>query len=230
MSHATLDRLETLVPGRRTLLLAGLVLNLELIAILIYLNLSGSQFTAVRYLLYPWIWINVGVWAILRARPGSASDRQRAVAAGLAVAYFALLAYVGGLVGFGGMGTGFRVAWLAPGWGPTLIYGGESLRVILVPFTVVGYLALSYLVYVTIIEAASSAVAGIVGLFSCVSCTWPVAASLLTGVFGSTAAITSGVYSLSYDLSTVVFVVSVGLLYWRPTVGSLSWLRGRRGR
>lgn len=228
MSHATIDRLERLVPDRRTLLVAGLVVNLELIAVLVYVNLSDSTFSALRYLVYPWIWINVGVWAVLRTRPEPASDRHRWLAGGIAVAYFGLIASVAGLVGSGGMGTGLRVSWLPPGWGPAIFYGGESLRLVLMPFEVVGYLALTYLVYATILDAAGSAVAGLVGLFSCVSCTWPVAASLLTGVLGGTASVAAGgVYSLTYDLSTVVFVVSVALLYWRPTPGSLRRLWDR---
>ena len=227
MSHATIDRIERLLPDRRTLLLAGLVINVEVIALLLYLNLTSSQFGAFRYLAYPWIWINVGVWAVVHARPNPASHRQRWLAAGISVGYFVLLAYAGGLFGFGGMGTGLSVSWLPPGWGPALIYGGESFRVILVPFKVVGYLALTYLVYATVLDAAGSAVAGLVGLFSCVSCTWPVAASLLTGILGGGVAATSSVYSLSYDLSTVVFVISVALLYWRPTAGSLRWLWNR---
>lgn len=228
MSYATLDRLEGLVPDRQTLLIAGLVLNLELITLLVYVNLSGARFTAIRYLVYPWIWINVGAWAVFRTHTGPATIRQRRLALGVAVVYFALLASVGGLVGFGGMGTGFRVAWLPPGWGPTLLYGGESIRVILIPFKLVGYLALTYLVYATILDAAGSAFAGLIGLFSCVSCTLPVAATLLTGILGGTVGIAaSGVYSLSYDLSTAVFVLSVGLLYWRPTLGSFQWLRNR---
>ena len=225
MSHATRERVERLLPDRQTLLVAGLVLNLELIAVLMYVNLADAQFTEIRYLVYPWIWINVGVWAVLRTRPDAASTRQRWLAASVAVAYFALLAYVGGLVGLGGMATGLRISWLPPGWGPALLYGGESFRVVLVPFKVVGYLALTYLVYATVLDAAGSAFAGIVGLFSCVSCTWPVAASLLTGVLGGTVGVASGgAFALSYDLSTVVFVLSVGLLYWRPTFDSVRWL------
>ena len=228
MSYATLDRLEGLVPDRQSLLVAGLVLNLELIAILVYLNLSDARFTALRYLIYPWIWINVGAWAVLRTRAKPRTGSNRRLALGVALSYFALIAYVGGLVGLGGMETGFRIAWLSPGWGPAVLYGGDSFRLLLVPFKVVGYLALTYLVYATILDAAGSAFAGLVGLFSCVSCTLPVVATLLTGVLGGTVGIAaSGVYSLSYDLSTVVFVLSVGLLYWRPTLGSFRWLSNR---
>lgn len=227
MSHVTSDRIDRLLPDRHTMVGAALVVNLELIALLLYFLFTDTQVTALRYLVYPWIWINVGIWAIVRTTPQPASTRQRWTALTIAVGYFALLAYTGGLVGIGGMGTGLRVSWVVPGWGPVVTYGGELFRVILVPFKVVGYVALTYLVYATVIDAAGSAVAGIVGLFSCVSCSWPIAASLLAGVMGGTGAVAGGVYAMSYDLSTVVFVVSVGLLYWRPTFGTLAWLRRR---
>ena len=219
MSHATLDRIEGLVPDRETLLTFGLILNLELIVVLVYVILSEAHFTAIRYLVYPWVWINVGAWAVLRTRPKPSSTKNRRLAIGVAIGYFALLAYVGGIVGVGGFGTGFRIAWLPPGWGPTLIYGGESLQLVLVPFKLLGYLALTYLVYATILDAAGSAFAGLIGLLSCVSCTIPVLATLLTGVLGGTVGFAaSGFYALSYDLSTVVYVLSIGLLYWRPTL------------
>jgi cytochrome c biogenesis protein CcdA len=59
-------------------------------------------------------------------------------------------------------------------------------------------------------------VTGILGLLSCVSCSWPILATLVTGVAGSGTAIAGAAYAQSYGLSTVVFVVTVGLLYWRP--------------
>ncbi len=88
------------------------------------------------------------------------------------------------------------------------------------PARVVGYLALGYLVYATVIDAAGAAVSGIVGLFSCVSCSWPILASLLSGVAGGGSALVAATFDFSYDISTVVFLVTVALLYWRPLVGS----------
>ena len=78
-----------------------------------------------------------------------------------------------------------------------------------------GYLALAWLVYATVIDAAGSAVTGVLGLLSCVSCSWPILASLLTGIGGG-GALAAAAQSQSYELSTVVFVVTVALLYWRP--------------
>jgi hypothetical protein len=51
-------------------------------------------------------------------------------------------------------------------------------------------------------------------LVSCVSCTLPVLAALVSGVAGGS--VTAVATGFSYDLSTLVFVASVGLLYWRP--------------
>jgi hypothetical protein len=59
-----------------------------------------------------------------------------------------------------------------------------------------------------------------------VSCTLPVAAAALSGLLGGTVGVvgvTAGAWS--YDLSTLAYVVSVGLLAWRPAVGA-----GARGR
>jgi hypothetical protein len=116
-----------------------------------------------------------------------------------------------------GESLGARIAWLPPGWGPTLVYSGSALTVSLFPFKVLGYAALAYLVTATVLDTANAGLAGLLGLFSCVSCTWPVAATVLTGVFGGTSAAASVATNQPYGLSTVVFVSSVLLLTWRPS-------------
>lgn len=222
MSNATTDWLDRVRPRRETILWAVLVVNLELLVLGLYWIASDVRLidpAAVRYWLYPFVWINVGAWAILRTRPAPGGRRQRRIAAAIAVGYFLLLASVGGLVGPAAPGpTAFRISALdiPPGWGPALLYNGAVLSVTLLPFKVVGYVALAYLVYATVIDAAGSAVTGLFGLLSCVSCTWPIIASVVTGVFGGGAALAGAVYSQSYDISTAVFVVTVALLYWRP--------------
>ena len=70
--------------------------------------------------------------------------------------------------------------------------------------------------YATVLDAARSAVTGVLGLLSCVSCSWPVLASLATGVAGGGSGLAAAVSTGSYGLSTVVFVATVALLYWRP--------------
>lgn len=128
-----------------------------------------------------------------------------------------MLAYAGGLVGqgLGTMATGFRIALLPSGAGPALIYGGETIRLVLFPYEVIGYVALSYIVYATVLELARSTIGGVLGLFSCVSCTWPVLASVVSGVAGSSYTIASAALTSSYGFSTLIFVATVCLLSWR---------------
>jgi hypothetical protein len=209
-------------PDTETLLWAAIVCNFELLLLSLYVVGFDGTLTsagAVRYWLYPFVWINVGIWAIVRTTPAAASARHRRIALVLAVGYFAVLAYVGGLINgpMPGPMAGFSASFdLPPGWGPALFYSGSLFTVSILPFKAVGYVALAYLVYATVLDAAGSAVTGLLGLLSCVSCTWPVLAGIATGVFGSGTAVASAVYSQSYGLSTIVFVVTVGLLYWRP--------------
>lgn len=222
MSNATADwRLP--VPSARQAAWAALVLNLEFVAVVAYYAFTSATLVQPRYAVYGLIWVNVGVLAVLRVAPPADvefSTRQRAIA--VAAAYFGLLAVFGGLVspGLGEYATGLRIAWLPPGWGPAVLYGGSHVALALTPAFVVGYVALSYLVYVTVLEASRSVVAGAVGLFSCVSCTWPVLAAIASsilggaGILGATAVGTT--WSYYYDLSTAVFLLTVALLSWRP--------------
>jgi hypothetical protein len=105
-----------------------------------------------------------------------------------------------------------------PGWGPRVGYAGDVLTVNLVPFRVIGYLALAYLVYAALADLAGAALSGILGLGSCLSCTLPIVGSLGAGVAGGTGAAAT-LSSLSVDVSTAVFVASVALLTFRPSVG-----------
>jgi hypothetical protein len=87
------------------------------------------------------------------------------------------------------------------------------------PYKVVGYLALAYLVYDTVLDTAGSAVSGVLGLVSCVSCTWPVVATLAAGIAGSGTAVAAAASEWSYTIGTLAFVVTVVLLRWRPSFG-----------
>jgi len=217
--------LAKLRPRRETLLWGSLLVTLELGVLATYSLLGSSSLVSlagVRFWLYPFVWINVGLWAVVRTLPAGtgASEHQRLLAGALATGYVGVLAYTGGLVGAGmAEGAGVvRVVWttIPPGWGPAVTYAGDLATLTLVPYKIVGYLALAYLVYATMLDAARSAVTGVLGLLSCVSCSWPVLASLATGVAGGGSGIAAAVSTGSYGLSTLVFVATVGLLYWRP--------------
>ena len=225
-----------------------LVVAVELVAVTSYFLLTPAEILKIRYVLYPFVWIDVGLLAVLKSDIDSTDARYRRLAGVVAAAYFFLLMYVAGLVGVtvdlprltlstaglavGGTvltplldlvvplhsqthTTGIQVTMAAPGWGPRVALVTHSFYINLVPYRVVGYLALAYLVYGAVIDAARSAIPGVVGVASCIGCSFPLLASALVGLTGS-ATLVSTVFPLSVDLSTAAYVLAVGLLYWRP--------------
>jgi hypothetical protein len=207
---------------RTAVLLGGGLVAVEALALALYLGTADVEVLAWRYYLYPFVWVNVGVLAVLASSvsggTGTGSDvgaLARRLAALVACGYFLLLGFLDGSLALSGSATGFHLLWLPPGWGPAPVYDGAAVTVRLFPYRVVGYAALSYLVYAALVESSRAALSGLVGLVSCVSCTLPVAAALLSGLVGGTAGLAAAT-AWSYDLSTAVFVASVALLYWRP--------------
>lgn len=213
-------------PSRRDLAFWALVFNTELLLVIAHLWLGNVTVTQPRYILYGLAWVTVSLWVFRHVDTPDTDERTHRRALLLACGYFLILGVTGGVFVFTAFGPfghthglsvdALRVAWLPPGWGPALLYHGTFFEVILMPARLFGYLALSYLVYVTILDAANVAVPGFIGLFSCTSCTWPVLASVVTGLFGASTAIASTVTVLSLDVSTAVFLLTVGMLSWRP--------------
>lgn len=191
---------------------AGIVvLALEATAVVTYVDTAGATGTPVWYLVYPLIWINLTLAAVLAARRQSLTGSTTTAA--IATGYFFLLAWAGGLVSIGGNGSGLTVHGMPPGWGPMVVYDHTLVAVSLVPFRVIGYLGLSYLVYVALGRSFRSGAAGLLGVFSCVSCTAPVLA-LFGGVFaGSSVAILDAI-GWSQELSLLVFATSLVALIW----------------
>lgn len=215
-------------PDNRSLIKWAVVVNTEILLVLLYVLLLDGAATDPVLLAFPFVWLNVAAAVLLYVRPAPASTRRRAVAALLALGYALVLGYVGGVFGLGGQGAGLRTVLAAPpGFAPSIVYSGETLSVVLTPWKVGGYLALSYLVYVTVVDASGGVAGGVLGLFSCVSCVLPVIASMLGGFAGVGATLYQAALYQSYGLSTVVFLLSVGLLYavHRLDVTLLSWLR-----
>ncbi len=213
----SIDRFEV----RKDTLLWGLLLvNTELLLVFAYQLLSPNTITGLTPVVVPFVWINLSLWAIARTDVPAASQRRRTIGVAVAAAYFGVLAYFGGLWGLGDpaipASARFELFSLPPGWAPALLVHTPYLRLSVLTYQVVGYLALAYLVYATVLDAAGSAVTGLVGLLSCVSCSWPILAGVVTGLVGGSTAVAAAVYDQSYLLSTVVFAVTIGLLYWRP--------------
>ncbi|GGJ10675.1 hypothetical protein GCM10008995_20660 [Halobellus salinus] len=206
-----------------TLLHGAIVANTLVLLAVAYMLFGGVTAPEPRYVVYGLLWVFIGLITVWKTAPATTDDRTRRRAAAAAVGYFAALAVAGGLLTFPETGAGatwgIRLVPLPPGWGPAPVLTTPYVVVGLVPARVVGYVGLSYLVYATFIDAAGSAVSGLFGLLSCVSCTWPVVASVATGVVGGGSAVATAALGFSYDLSTAVFLVTVGLLYWRPSVG-----------
>ncbi|MFB6170076.1 MAG: hypothetical protein ABEJ06_02915 [Haloarculaceae archaeon] len=200
--------------------LLGALLAVELLGLGGYLLWTGSGVTAPRYLLYPFVWVNAAVLAVRSVSPPAASARTRVLAGAGALGYLGLLSWVAGLLGVGHGGPlAAQVYWLPPGWGPLVAVSGP-VSLSLVPFRLVGYLGLAGLGYVTALRLharASSALGGVVGLGSCVSCAAPLLSGVASGLLGGSVSVATR--SLSYDLSTAVFLAALGLLWYAASGG-----------
>lgn len=219
------------VVTRRKLLILGSIFVVELLLLATYLLVTPAAVTRLRYTLYPFVWINVGIWALLRTRSPRAPINRRLAAGGIAVLYLFVLLWLAGLVGFAptvpaedflGVSVGFGT----PGWERVRLVT-RAFYLTLLPFRVIGYLALAYLVYVTILDAASAVIAGAIGFVSCLSCSFSVLVSLTAGVLGSSVAVAGPLLAYSLDISTAVYLLAVFALYYRPGFQRAGGLRQR---
>ena len=203
----------------------ALAILVQLFLLFLYFAVAPEYTTTPRYTLYPLVWITVSLWVAMTVDVPDASGRRQLVGAAIAAVYFAVLLYLSGLVGFSpseqtlASGGGFAVDGSSPGW-ERVTYVTESFYVVFVTYRVLGYLVLAYLVYVTVLDASASFFSGALGLFSCVSCTFPVLLSLSAGLFGG--AVAGAVLDFSFDLGTLFFIVALTLLYYRPGFGRVT--------
>jgi len=219
-------------PSRETLLWGALLVNTEAILVVTYLLVSDTRLldlAALRLYGYPFVWINVSLWALVRVGLPTATGRRRVLAGTIALGYFLLLAVLGGLVslaGSPGLDLSISTLTIPPGWGPAVTVDAAGLLVTILPFKLVGFLTLSYLVYAMVLEAAGLLPA-VLGLFSCVSCVWAALVVPAAGAVGGSAILGGIVFAGGYDLSTAVFVLAVLLLVWRPSPGNRIPFGGR---
>jgi hypothetical protein len=210
--------------ARRDVRLLGVVVAAELALLGIYVLATPGDVTTPRYALYPFVWINAGIWAVFHTDVPSATRIQQVAAGLVAVVYLFVLLWFAGLVGIDPAGNpadivGLTIGYGSPGWERVrLVLPGAYLT--LIPYRVIGYLTLSFLVFVTLLDATEAALSGAIGLLSCISCSFPILASLSTGLFGGSAALATNVLAYSVDVSTAVFLLALALLYYRPGFGS----------
>jgi len=203
-----------------TLLWGVLLLNTELLLLLGYQLLSNNVVSEIASAIIPFVWINLALWVVARTDLPSVPYRTRVIGIAIATLYFGLLSYFGGLWAIGPSEFGWRfavdLATPSPGWTPIVHLDTALFQIDIIFYQFVGYLALGYLIYASILDTAGSAVAGVLGLLSCVSCNAALFATIITSVFGGSAALVDAVLTNSYTVSTVVFVLTLALLYYRP--------------
>lgn len=193
------------------------VVFFELGLIISYVLSTDAILTDPLILVYPFIWVNASLWALFKTQRPVGSTRKRLAAGGLAIGYFIVLGYFGGLFGPGTTGLSLQLNWSPPpGYAPALLFENEAIKLVLEPYKVVGYLTLSYFIYATALDAAAGVASGILGFFSCLSCSWPILGTVATSIFGSGSAVTAFALSRSYGIGTIVFVTALALLYYRP--------------
>lgn len=205
---------------RDTLIWGVLILNTELLLLLGYQLLSNNVISAVTSALIPFVWINLALWVFVRTDLPTASYRKRVAGIAIATVYFGILSYFGGLWTVGPSEFGWRFAIdigsPSPGWTPIVHLDTAFFQVDIIFYQFVGFLALGYLVYAAVLDTAKAGFAGVLGLLSCISCNWPLFAALITAVLGGSTGLTGAILDRSYSVSTLVFVLTVALLYYRP--------------
>ena len=174
-----------------------------------YLSIQQPTLTDGRVLVYPAVWITASITAAVwvgrtvRVRP------RRWLGAAVGVGYTVALLWLSGTLGASAGLPMSQLELTLPGWGPIWLYDNGLVSLSVVPFKLVAYLSLGYIVAV-LVAAAGSARTAALGLASCVSCAAPLLLAV-AGLFGGSQASTM-VASVGYDLATVVLLVTFGLL------------------
>lgn len=209
VTHNTGVRRAIRLLASRASAIALVVFVTHFAGILVYLETTETTIAPQRAMI-PLVWISAAVWLVVHLHDRSESGNPGLLAPCLAIAYLILLGILSGTVGVGGGTTGFRLSMATPGWGPIVLSSVGPVQFTLVPFEVVGYLAISYGVYRAVCATSRGALAGVVGLFTCVSCSLSVIGVVVGAFTGTTTALMPG--PLTYELSTGVFLLTVVVL------------------
>ena len=215
----------TLSPTRRNFLFLFLfIFILEFSLTLVYLLYSGVILTDPLILLYPFLWINSSIFVLLLILPTNVPIPRRLPALFLGFLYFVVLAYLSSILDPGHIfhnhtsfdhDFGLRVAFasMPPGWAPSIFYRGNLISIYALFFELIGYISLSYLFYRSVLSFDRFAFSGAIGVFSCVSCTWPLIGTYLASISGSSLPLFLSTHQ-SYGFSTLIFITALSLLFW----------------
>lgn len=193
-----------------------LVLAIEAYLLTFYFILNPDKVEASMYFLqkfYPIIWINAGLWAILHTHSDAANLRHRLLGLALALAYFFIVMFLSGYLKFSGAETGFFLRLdLAPGFAPLISYNG-AFYILIIPFETFGYIVIAYLLYTAVLAMTRGAFAGVLGIGMSIGCCGTVLIPLLLSLGGTVASLTATAILLTWELKTVSYLVTLGLLY-----------------
>ncbi|WP_138006161.1 DUF7546 family protein [Halalkalirubrum salinum] len=204
------DFVRDTTPLQRSLAVAVAVAVAVVASIAGYLQAASPAITDYRSLVYPVVWIVGGSAATVWVHGAVPVRSNRALAVIISSGYVTALLWVSGLIRAGaGMGS-LSISPAIPGWGPIVVYEGSIIGFSVVPFKWIGYLALGYIVYVLVAGAGGSIKAAALGFVTCVSCTAPLVGSVVGAIGGAGAS--RAVATAGYDIATVVFLVTIGLL------------------
>jgi len=188
-----------------------------------YLVWTGAGLTAPTMLAVPFVWITVAVVAVRHAHRPAVDRTSRWVAGVIGAVYAVGLAWLTGTIGTAmNAGRNADLVLLPPGWGPLLRYSGVEVALTLIPYRVVGIVALGYLVSLAlrdvVDEGLSAGLGGLVALGSCASCALPLVASVAGALGGAGLGVGTAptIGGGTYLLGTAAFVLSAWLLAARP--------------
>jgi hypothetical protein len=211
-----------------TLAAVNALVALQVLVAVLYGVAFGITLRGLHIFLLPFVWTTVSAVTLWYTEPVSRGWKPTAFAGAVAVGYLTLFLWLSGTIGFtpsqlepitGPLGFGID-AGRSLGWGPIIYYSGEWVGARIIPYQVIGYLSLSYMVYLAVLDVTRSAGAGTLGLVLCPGCAAAAFVPAFGGIAGVSAAL-SVFLQFSYEIATVMFVVAMGWLYYQPSFGTV---------
>jgi hypothetical protein len=194
-------------------------IELGLLAGYFWFTPSGlTGLASTRFVFYPLLWINAAIYAVGRVELPSAPPDRRILVGAIAIGYFLALAWFGGLIRADSIGEPgvYLLSLGSPGWGPRIAVVTPLGYLQVIPYRLIGYPALAFLLYARLLETGGALARSAVGLLSCASCSLPLFAAIAGGGLGLGAGIGPTLANSALDLSTAAYLLAVGLLLWRP--------------